>query len=880
MDALGHHDWHAHTATAALYLLDTRPAGLDEEEAARRLVRSGPNAMPEPRATGVLRAFLGQFASPLVYLLLLAGVLSLVVGDRWDAWFIFGVLITNATISTFQETKADVSARALRSLIPQMAHVRRSGLPRDVPSVEIVPGDIVELQSGMRITADLRLLETLGLQIDEAPLTGESLPVTKDAKLVLSETTTAPDRRNMAFAGTTVAAGRGLAVVVETGRHTRLGHIGISLEEAAHMGIDTPLVRRLAHLARQIAIGAGALILMLSIVLWLQGEEARYILLLAIALAVAAVPEGLPVAVTVALSAASRRMARRNVIVRELPAVEGLGACTLIATDKTGTLTMNRLTVHRVLFPDSAAMEREGWQDRDGSRMLQELSLAAGLCNEAHLTDAGSPVGDAVDVALLQFAREAALHAECGGHGIDANGMIAAERLSIIPYEPELRYAAVEAEYGGETRIVVKGAPETVVPMCSGDTTGLATLADGFAAEGYRVLLLASGGADGRTGHIRDRLQGLTPLGFVGLTDPLRPGVIEAVAHCREAGIDVRMITGDHPATAKAIARQIGLSVNNGSVLTGSELASLSPETLGPRVAAAHVFARIEPEQKLTIVRTLADQGHIVAVTGDGVNDGPALQAADIGIAMGIKGTDVARGAADLILADDNFASIVSGVEEGRITFSNVRKIVLFMLATGVAEIAMFLAALAAGLPLPLTPIQLLWLNLVTNGVQDITLGFGRGEGDELKHPPRRALAMLVDREALILMAPGALVMTILAIWMLDAQLSAGQSLNDARNAVLLMVVLFQNAFLLAVRHLRSPFWRWRAPENGWLFAGLGTALALQAGAMHLPFTQRVLGIHAVDAAVLVQCLGAALLVLLVTEAAKIFIYRAPAPER
>lgn len=860
--ARGRRAWHAMACEDALLLLDSTAEGLDEDDALERQALYGPNALPEPTMKGALRIFLGQFASPLIYLLLAAGVLSVLIGDRWDAIFIFGVLLANATISSFQEGRADASAHALRSMIPQKARLRRDGLARDVPSADIVPGDIVELESGMQVTADLRLLQANQLQLDEAPLTGESLPVPKDGDKRLDAQTPVGDRVNMAFAGTTVTGGRGLGLVVETGAHTRIGHIGHTLEQATRLGIDTPLVRRLARLSRQIALGAGAIILLLCALLLLQGQGFKDMVLLAIALAVAAVPEGLPVAVTVALSASSRRMARRRVIVRELPAVEGLGSCTLIASDKTGTLTINHLTVERVVLPDGTAVDRQGWRTATSGIDLHEIGLAAALCNEAQWAADGDHTGDAVDIALLDLARET---------GVDQAQLDGRDRLAIIPYEPHLRFAAVQTACGGETRIIVKGAPETVIPMCSGDPARLHSLSEALAADGYRVLLLAQGEEDTGRSELRDRLKGLKPLALVGLADPLRAGVAQAVERCRHAGIDVRMITGDHPVTAIAIARQIGMQVSGESVATGADLAALveSPEAFNGLVASASVFARIEPAQKLSIVRSLAKQGHIVAVTGDGVNDGPALRAADIGVAMGIRGTDVARGAADLILADDNFATIVSGIEEGRVAFLNIRKIVLFMLATGVAEIAMFIGALATGLPMPLTPVQLLWLNLVTNGIQDVTLGFGRGEGDELEHPPRRRLAPLVDRDALVLMAPGAVVMTVLAVLSLDRHLAAGESLEEARNAVLLMVVLFQNAFLLAIRHLQRPFWHWSRQENRWLFAGIGAALAVHLAAMHTPVMQTLLGVGPLTGRLAIEGLVAAVLVLAVTEVAK-----------
>lgn len=856
------HSWHTMGAEQALAALKVDTGGLTEAEADRRFEEYGPNQLPETRMLGPLQVFARQFRSPLIYLLLLAGILSLVIGDRWDAMFIFGVLLLNATIGAFQELKADASARALRSLVPQLARVRRGGVTRDVPTEDIVPGDIVELESGVSVTADMRLIDASRLEVDESTFTGESMPVTKRVDARLEVETVVADRANMLHAGTSVVEGRALAVVTQTGGATQLGHIDRTLAEAARRAEAIPLVRRMAVLARQIALIAVALIVVLGILLALEGQGWRDIVLLAIALAVAAIPEGLPIAVTVALSAAASRMARRNVIVRALPAVEGLGACTLIASDKTGTLTVNRLTVDQVALPDGSMVSRSQWQSGNAELALGRLAEAAGLCNEAKLKIHGSPVGDSVDVALLDFARE---------NGCDVERLVAAHRLSIVPYEPALRYAAVEADFGDEVRTVVKGAPETVLAMCRGVNSGDLALAERLAADGYRVLALAEGSAPASGGHVHDHLHDLQLLGFVGLTDPLRHGVVEAVAKCREAGIAVAMITGDHPATALAIARKLGMDAGEHEVVTGEQLRALEhdADAFARRVASAHVFARSEPAQKLAIVQAMEQAGHTVAVTGDGVNDGPALRMADIGIAMGRGGTDVARGASDLVLADDNFATIVAGIEEGRVTFANIRKIVFFMLATGAAEILMFLLALSVGLPMPLTPVQLLWLNLVTNGVLDVTLGFGRGDGDELTHPPKRKLASLVDRDALVLMLPGAVLMTVLAVWVLHDRLAVGMPLEDARNHVLLMVVTFQIAFLLSIRNLTLPFWRWHPPENGWMFVGMGVAVVLQIAAMTFPLLQRFLDTGPVEASFLMICGAAALAVLLVTEAAK-----------
>lgn len=863
--------WHEIEAREVLAALGSSSAGLTAAEAARRLARYGVNTLPEARSAGPVRIFLRQFANPLIYLLLLAGLLSLAIGDRWDAWFIFGVLTLNALIGGFQELKADASARALRTLVPQTARLRRPDGFVEVASGKIVPGDIVELESGMKVTADIRLIAAQGLQIDESLVTGESMPVTKAAAAQVATDAPPSERLTMAHAGTAVVRGRGSGVVVATGRQTVLGHIDRTLRRASSGAVDTPMVRRMAILGRQIAIGTLALIAILSILLSLQGEGWRDIVLLGIALAVSAIPEGLPVAVTVALSAAANRMAKRNVIVRALPAVEGLGACTLIASDKTGTLTLNRLSVECVALPDGTRIAREEWLADGRHDALSQLGREAGWCNEAQLTDAGSPVGDAVDIALLDLA------SETGG---DPAALLGEERLEHIHYEPALRYAAVAVREDGGVRVVAKGAPETILAMCEEAGDQHREIAERLAADGYRVIAFAEKRVADLAGPLRHDLSGLTLVGLVGLTDPLRQGVVDAIHTCRAAGIDVRMITGDHPRTALAIANQLGMEIALSDVVTGADLKAYEPASTEFRdlVRHAKVFARTEPDQKLEIVLALEQAGEIVAVTGDGVNDGPALQAADIGVAMGRGGTDVARGASDLVLADDNFATIVAGIEEGRITFVNIRKIVLFMLATGLAEICMFLGALAFGLPMPLTPVQLLWLNVVTNGVQDVTLGFGKGEGDELAQPAREKLAGLIDREAIILMLPGAVAMTGISVWVLSTMLEAGETIEQARNGVVLTVVFFHFAYLISIRHLHRPFWHWHERENLWMFAGMATALILQLAGMHWTPLQGILGLSPIAADALMQCIAGGFLVLIVTEGTKRMVYRGPPP--
>lgn len=850
--------WHGIPVQRSLDLLASSPSGLTQEEAERRQRIHGLNQLPQARGPSFVRLFLRQFRSPLIYLLLAATGISLALGHLTDAGFIAVVLILNAVIGTVQERRAEASMSALATLIRHSARVRRDGAVREVDAAEVVPGDVAELESGMAVPADIRLLSSSGLLADESLLSGESMPAAKDAGAIVDVSASLADRPTMLHAGTTISEGRGTGCVVATGLTTELGRIQASLNRSA--SAPPPLVLRLQTLSRQIALAALALIAVLALLLGLQGEPAAEILLLAVALAVSAIPEGLPIAVTVALAAATRRMAARNVIVRTLPAVEGLGSCTLIASDKTGTLTMNRLSVERVLLADGRLLTPDTLTAADPA--LRALVEAAAYCNDATAAPGGMLVGDTVDIALAEFSRAA---------GMDILEARSAGRAAQLPYEPANRFAAVVIRQPAGPVVYIKGAPEAVLPMCETIPEALVAQAEELAGEGYRLLALASRSI--REAEMPDcrGARGLGLLGWVALLDPLRPEAPAAIRRCAEAGISVRMVTGDHPATARTIAAQLGLACSPDQVVTGWEMSALAHDLnrLADLVRGGRVFARIDPGQKLRIVEILSASGHVVAVTGDGVNDAPALQAADIGVAMGQAGTDVARGAADLVLADDNFASIVGGIEEGRITYANVRKIVIFLLATGIAEIAMFLGAVATGLPMPLTALQLLWLNLVTNGAQDVMLGFGRGEGDELKRPPRRPGERIVDRTAIALMVPPALAMAGMAVLMMQWGDTRAVPAEEIQNAVLLLVVLFQNAYVLCMRSERRPLWRVPLMANPWLLIGVALALGLQLLAMHWAPLQDILGTGPVDPLVLGFCLAGAAITVIVTEATK-----------
>lgn len=824
--------WHAAGPQACLERLQSSWGGLDEREAIARRQRYGANRLPAKRAAGPIGLFVRQFRSPLIYLLLIAAAVSAAIGEAVDAAFILGVLLLNAVIGALQEWRAGSSAQALQRLIRQVARVRRPQGIREIDAEMLVPGDVIEVESGMHIAADARLLEAQHLLVDEAALTGESMPVRKQADAAMPMQAGLGDRPTLLHAGTIVAEGRGVAVVVGTGTETALGRIAGSLVRAPDA--PPPLVLRLERFSRSLALYAVVAIAVVAAVQAAQGVPAAQIFFFAVALAVSAIPEGLPIAVTVALAAATRRMARRQVIVRTLPAVEGLGACTLIASDKTGTLTLNRLSVERVMLPDRQVVGREGWARRDDVRAI---AWSVALCNDASFSPDGTAVGDTVDIALLAFAREL---------GIDGDALRKdARRIAAMPYEPARKFAAVAVSVGGRQSLHVKGAAETVLAMCRASDQADGQVIETLTRQGFRVLAVAAGDLDGSdpSSDVRQP-QGLRLLGYVGLLDPLRPEVPAAIASCQKAGIRVCMVTGDHPSTALTIARLLGFADSPSEVVTGAEIVALAGDqpALASRIARAGVFARVEPTQKLTIVDVLQSQGELVAVTGDGVNDAPALRAAHIGVAMGRSGTDVARGAADLILADDNFASIVGGIEEGRIAYANIRRIVIVALVTGLAEIGLVMGALLAGLPVPLTAVQLLWLNVVTNGIQDVALGFGRGEGDELDAPPRRPEEPLIDRRALLFMLLPAVYMAASGLLLFQWQLERGATVDAARNLVLFATVVFQNVYVLAARSERRSILATPLASNPWLLAGVSGALALQVAAQYVPVLRDVLG--------------------------------------
>ncbi len=877
------HAWHARPAAEALAALGSRAEGLAAAEAEARLRLHGPNQLPRQPPPSILTILLRQFRSPLIYILAAAAVLALFLKEYSDAGFIAVVLALNAAIGGYEEWRAERSSRALEKMLRIRAAVLRDGEVCEIDAEGVVPGDVVWLESGQRVPADLRLLGAQGLEVDESLLTGESLPVLKEADWIGDLTTGLGDRLNMAHAGTTVARGRGRGLVVATGPRTVIG--GLALDVMSATGGKPPLLVRLERFTRVVAVAVLVAAALVALAGLLRHYPAYDVFFFAVALAVSAIPEGLPVAVTVALAIATARMARRGVIVRQLAAVEGLGSCTYIASDKTGTLTCNELTARRLELPDGTRLEVTGEGVRPEGEVLlsgqpvepgarpdlEELLRAAVLCNEAdlhHHDGAWVTRGDPTDVALLTLARK--------GGWVRERSLAANPMLAEIPFEPERRFAATFHQTADGVRAFVKGAPERVLAMCAESETSqrLETLrerARGLAGEGYRVLAFATGAgeSDLKPGTTPVEPRGLRFVGFVGMIDPLRPGAAEAVGACQRAGIRVAMVTGDHPVTALAIGRELGLAETPEQVILGRKLAEEDEEALPGLIDRARVFARVAPREKLRIVEAARRAGHFVAVTGDGVNDAPALRSANIGVAMGRSGTDVARDASDIVVSDDNFATIVQGVEQGRIAYDNIRKVIYLLVSTGAAEVLMVTLAVAAGLPLPLLPAQLLWLNLVTNGIQDVALAFEPGEGDELRRRPRRPRERIFNQLMIERTLVAAATMAAVGLGAFAWMLEHGWSEPSARNALLALMVLFENIHIgncrsetksaLALSPLRSPI----------LLSGAIGAFLIHVGSMHTTFGHRVLRTESLNLAAWGVLLALALIIFVVMEAHK-----------
>jgi cation-transporting P-type ATPase F len=873
--------WHTLSPEDTLARLETAAAGLSGDEAAARLRRYGPNTFKTGREASPWKILLHQVASPLVYVLLGSMTVTLVI-QHWADTAVIGIVVAvNTVIGFVQEYRAENAMRALIRLSAPGATVRRDGREEDVESRLVVPGDIVLLEAGDVVPADLRLIESMRLQVDESLLTGESVPSQKFTELLDKDVPLA-DRENMVYMGTSVTAGRGAGAVVATGAGTQMGAIAeeiLSTERA-----ESPLQQRMARFAglvsviilviAAIAFGAGLAI----------GEPLVDMFLTAVSLAVSAMPEGLPAVITIALAVSVQRMARRHAVVRRLPAVETLGSCTAILSDKTGTLTRNEMAVQEIWAGGGRfRLEEGGLFGENGPAAVEEGSplyrtlLAGVLANEASLQldgDKANTRGDPTEVALLVGGRRAGL--------LRADLLQAYPLLEDIPFDSKQQYSASIHQRHGAKAVFVKGAPEKVVGMCTsmagpdGDVEMDAEMvireAERLAGEGLRVLAMAAGEGEAAVGSVESGSPaGLTFLGLQGMMDPPREDAAAAVAASRKAGIRVMMVTGDNTLTAVSIAQKVGIGRDRPEVLTGTELEKMSDRELDGAVRRVSVFARVTPAQKLRLVKTLRRQGEIIAVTGDGVNDAPALKAAHIGVAMGKSGTDVAKEASEMVITDDNFATIYAAVEEGRTVFSNIQKAVFFSISSGIGEVLTILAALAIRLPLPLLPAQILWLNVVTNGVQDVALAFEPGEPEQYRRPPRHPKAGVLSRLMIERSLIVGLVMAAGTLGMFMWERNAGATLEYARVAALTTLVAFQIVHVFNSRSEQRSAFRKNPLSNKFLFIGTVASFAIHLGAMYFGPTEALLRLEPLTADTWLRLVPVALSILLVVELHKLW---------
>jgi len=859
--------WHRLTLEEAISKTGSRVSGLTGTEAIERLAEYGPNELAGKGKTPLIIVFLRQFLSPLIYVLLAAGVISLgsqfLTGEKHyiDAIVIFGVIILNAVIGTFQESQAEKATEALMEMAAPKAKVRRNGNIETVPAREVVPGDILLFEVGDKVPADVRLLESVNLKVNESNLTGESVPVEKQLAPLPGDTIIA-ERVNMLFMSTIVTSGRGTGVVVATGMGTEIGRIATGLEEVKQE--ETPLQKNIKKLGKYLVfvfLGASALLVIVGL---LQGLKIFDLFMLAIAAAVASIPEGLPAVVTVVLAIGMRAMARRNAIIRKLVAVETLGSATVICSDKTGTLTLNQMTVRR-LFTDGGYIEvtGEGYEPRgefikDGrpvspaeDKQLRLLLRAGALCNDASLTQCNEKhgiFGDPTEGALVVAAAKA--------------GMDKADLEKTYPREDELPFAS-EKQYmvtlhymatlhkeEGHKAACIKGSVEKilaysrhilkggdVVPMTDSDRAEISEAAVNMGEDALRVIAMAHRDFPEKSGKLTDEdiQDNLTFIGLAGMADPPRSEAKEAIALCGQAGIKVKMITGDNRVTAESVARQINLPP--GRAITGAELQKMSDEELAAEIENISVFARIEPLHKLRIVNALKANGEIVAMTGDGVNDAPALKASDIGVAMGITGTDVAKEASDMVLADDNFASVVSAVDEGRAIFSRLRNVLFYTLNTNLSELVTLILALIFVGQSPLLAVQILWVNLVTDTAGDIPLGMEPKFGDELKQPPRHPSVGLIYPGLFVRIMVMAIVIG-LGTFLIFRWAETRMSIDEARTLAFCTIVAFEWLMAFSARSDEHTIFRLGVFRNRALVISIGLAVLLQIAVVYVPFLQ------------------------------------------
>ncbi len=860
-------DWYGSDARAVLDAFQSGTSGLSQALVRQRQREYGPNALPEKRRRPWLLLFVSQFRDFMILVLLAAAAVSGLVGDAADTAAILVIVMLNAIVGSVQERRAENAIAALRKMSAPSARVVREGKAGNVAASDLVPGDVVLLEAGAVVPADLRLLEAEALQVDESALTGESVSVHKQVEVVVGEGLPAAEQLNMAFKGSQVTHGSGLGVVVAIARDTELGRIAELL--SSEPKVRTPLQQRLTRFGRYLALAVLGICAIVFAAGLLQGQPALLMFLTAVSLAVAAIPEAMPAVITVSLALGARKLTRHNALIRNLPAVETLGSVTCICADKTGTLTCNQMTVEAFYY---AGQRQSELQAEGGAR---ELGLAMALNNDVSL-EAGRPVGEPTELAMCIAAADA---------GFDKQQLSDEfPRQAAIPFDSERKRMSTLHQAGGQVVGYVKGAPEQLIPLCCReygadaaaqfDPQGLLAAAESFAEEGYRVLAfarreLAALPATGQDGDVERQLDFL---GLVALIDPPRAEAPQAVADCVAAGIKPMMITGDHPATAMVIARRLGLAGDSDQSLSGDQLARLDDAQLQHALASTRVFARVSPEQKLRIVKALQQNGEFVAMTGDGVNDAPALKRANIGIAMGMKGTDVAREAADMVLLDDNFATIVSAVRAGRSVFDNIRKFIKDTMSSNSGEIWTLLLAPFLGLPVPLLPIHILWINLVTDGLPGLAFSAEPAEPGIMTRPPRPPKENIFAHgmwQHIIWVGLCIAGISLAAMaWAIDREAAHWQTVVFT---VLMVSQLFHS---LAVRADTVSLLRIGLFSNLPMLLAVTVTLLLQLAVIYLPALNKVFATQPLPVLDLAICLALSSTVLIVVELEKWLVRR------
>lgn len=849
--------------------LQTSNIGLTKKETIERQQKYGKNTLPKKEKDSILKIFFNEFKDPMVILLLVAILASLIAGEVIDAIAIIFIVLIDAAMGAYQENKANNTALALAKLVTTKVKVVREDDVISIDAEDLTIGDYVLLESGDKISADMRIVEAHNLMIDESILTGESVQVSKNSEVINKDNVLIAEQSNMAFSGTTVVTGRAKAIVVSIGLKTEIGKIADSINNTEEE--KSPLTIRVEKLSKQISMLVLIVAIVINVLLIIKDVPYHEIFLFVIALAVSAMPEGLPLALTMALTISSNKMAKKNVIVRKLKSAESLGSCTVIASDKTGTLTVNEQTAKKILLPDNDEYNISGTGfSFDGEVTGKNIELAKeivllGVINNESDVDEHQTIGDSIDIAFKVLGKK--LNIET--HTI--------KTLEIIPYESENKYSAVFYEKDGETYCTVKGSLEVVKSFCGNinlvdngiNSTILEEQNEWLAKDGYRVIALANGKIKKQDKYTSDDIKDLTFMGMVGFIDPIRKEAVASVEECHTAGIKVLMITGDHPITAFSIAKDLKLTNEYSEVTTGEEVDEefeKGEKSFDNFIRSKFVFARVTPLQKLKIVESLKRQGEFVAVTGDGVNDAPALKVANIGIAMG-SGTDIARETADMIIIDDNFKSIVAGIKEGRVAYANIRKIILFLISCGLAEVTFFCLSIILDLPTPLVAIQLLWINVVTDGIQDFALSFEKAEEGILKERPRDPKESIFNKEILQEILVSGLVIggIVFVVWYFLLN-KLNMDVTLARGYIMALMVFIQNIHVFNCRSEHKSAFSTPLKNNKLIAVAFFSSIILQVIVMEVPFLSNFLQTVSIPFIHLVYLFSLALLVLVVME--------------